>query len=83
MKDKKGLWDSRGRETGTKKNTMPGTENEDIKKREKKERMDVGWGKRMGMLQKNKEEENGKGICRGREELKYKEVWSNIEWRNS
>jgi hypothetical protein len=38
---------------------MPNTENEDIKK-EKKEKMDIGWGKRLGMLQKNKVEEMGR-----------------------
>jgi hypothetical protein len=57
---------------------MPSTENEDIKKREKNERMDIGWGKRMGMLQKNKEEEEMGRVYVG-ERLKHKEVCSNVE----
>lgn len=56
---------SGGREIGTKKNTMPSTENEDIKKGGgEKERMDTGCSKRMTMPQKNKVEENEKGIFR-------------------
>lgn len=64
MKDKKDIWDSGGREIGTKKDTMPSTENEDLKKGGKRNRMDTEWGKKMAMQQENKVEENEEGICR-------------------
>lgn len=57
---------------------------------EKKERMDIGWGKRRGMLQKNKVEGNGKGKtevqrslkqCRIEEQLKGK--MKRTAWRTS